>query len=164
MGKSKKNNMSEQTKKIIINIVITLVIVVIGGFFLVSYLNSRPTKTILGTWQATAKDGTVIEYEFTDDYKNRSTKDTLYTLTVTHPNGKKEVEEGYYVISNDTMLDLRPDSPKKGLSSNDDESDNVSASFEIKGDTLNITYSADFEEAKFSFKKTKDYVKKTEEK
>ena len=153
----KKKQMGEQTGKIVKTIVITsIILAVIAGVIYYAIVNSNE-NLILGEWQATAKDGTVVTYKFTDEFENQSTKETIYYLTVKNPDGSVEEDKGTYNISNDTIITFR--------SITDPKTSNPNAEFEIKKDVMKFKYSAglDYDESGIEFKKIADYEKPAEE-
>ena len=144
--------MGEQTGKIIRTMVITLIVLaIITGVIIYAVINSSE-NLILGTWEATAEDGTVVSYVFTDEWDNASTKETLYYLTVKAPDGSSETEKGTYNISNDSVITFRP--------SDESIKDSATANFIIEDDKLICKYTIDFEEREVVLEKTADYEKK----
>ncbi len=144
--------MGEQTGKIIRTIVITLIVLaIITGVIIYAVINSSE-NLILGTWEATAEDGTVVSYVFTDEWDNASTKETLYYLTVKAPDGSSETEKGTYNISNDSVITFRP--------SDESIKDSATSNFVIEDDKLICKYTIDFEEREVVLEKTADYEKK----
>lgn len=136
-----------EKQKIIRTIIITLVFLLVIAGIIVYAVHNDSKNLILGTWEATAEDGTVVSYQFTTDYENASTKETIYYLTVKNPDGSTETEKGTYNISNDTVVTFRPIA--------DGVTDNATASFSIKKDTLHFEYTVDFETKEIDFKKVK---------
>ena len=154
MGETKvktKKKMGEQTVKIVRTMIITAIVLgIVAGFIIYSVVNSSETL-ILGTWEAT-NDGYTVTVEFTDEYENKSTKETLYYITEKSPDGKEEKEKGTYNISNEKVMTLRP--------ANENVKDSATVEFTIEGKTLNCKYTRDFEEKSFTLEKVAEYAKK----
>jgi len=137
----KKKKMGEQSGKILKNIIIIAVFLAIVAGVVIYSINNSAEVRILGTWEATTEDNHKISIKFTDEYENKSTKETLYYITVEYPDGKIEEEKGTYNISTDTMMTLRP--------SDASLNDSATVAFKIKGDKLVCKYTRDFEEKEF---------------
>lgn len=144
--------MGEQTGKIVKTMVITLIVLAIIAVGIVYAVVNSSDNLILGTWESEAADGTKVSYIFTDEYENYSTKETLYYLTVTKPDGSKETEKGTYNISTDSVITFRP--------SDDSIKDSTTAEFTITKDTLKCQYTVNFEQKEVVFNKTAKYEKK----
>lgn len=144
--------MGEQTGKIVRTMVITLIVLAIIAVGIVYAVVNSSTNLILGTWESVAADGTKVSYLFTNEFENYSTKETLYYLTVTKPDGTKETEKGTYNISTNSVITFRPG----------DESikDSTTAEFTIDKETLTCQYTVNFEQKEIVFNKTAEYEKK----
>ena len=142
-----------EKEKIIRTIVITLICLVLVGIGLYNMWASEGELLILGTWEATAEDGTVVSYLFTDELEKSVTQQNIYHLTVTSPDGTVSKEKGTYNIANDDVLTLRPEGAEVSQS--------TTTSFVIDKDKLTCKYEVDFlGEQEITFKKVAEYEKK----
>lgn len=142
-----------EKEKIIRTIVITLICLVLVGIGLYNMWANEGELLILGTWETTTEDGTVVSFQFTDELEKSVTLQNIYYLTVTSPDGTKSEEKGTYNIANDETLTFRPEGAEVSQS--------TTTAFVIKKDKLTCKYEVDFlGEKEITFTKVAEYEKK----
>ncbi len=142
-----------EKEKIIRTIVITLICLALIGIGIYNMWASGEELLILGTWETTAEDGTVVSYQFTDELEKSVTLQNIYHLTVTSPDGTVSKEKGTYNIANDETLTFRPEGAEASQS--------TTTTFTINKDKLICKYEVDFlGEQEIVFTKVAEYEKK----
>lgn len=132
-----------EKEKIIKSMIITTIVLVIIFAAIAIAVHNSSGNTIIGKWETTAEDGSVVTYEFTKDKEKASSEYPLYYLTVKNKDGSTQNEKGTYVISNNTVITLYPA----------DSEDTSIVSLKINKDKLTFIYTVDYTEKEIDFKK-----------